>query len=160
MRTSLLLAVEKSKTTFLAPVSIGLALFIAEMSCKSLQPHSSSSHIGCFLTYSAVYYTGGSLNPARTFGPCVVEGKFAGSHWIYWLGPILGSLLAVAFYSLLKFLEFSTANPGQDFDDLEDELFQPASDEHAATAEDVRRPNVAAAAAAGTSLAPMSSMDP
>ena len=38
----------------MAPVGIGLALFVAEL-------------IG-------VYYTGGSLNPARSFGPCVVSG--------------------------------------------------------------------------------------
>jgi hypothetical protein len=65
----------------------------------------------------------------------------------------------VGFYRLLKFLEFTTANPGQDFDDLEVEYFNPTADEPA-TAEDVRRPNVAAAVATGTSLAPRSSLDP
>jgi aquaporin related protein len=46
--TIYMLANEKHKATFMAPVGIGLALFVAEL-------------IG-------VYYTGGSLNPARTLG--------------------------------------------------------------------------------------------
>jgi len=61
--TIFMLAKEKHKATFIAPVGIGLALFIAEM-------------VG-------VYYTGGSLNPARSFGPCVVTATFDPEHWIY-----------------------------------------------------------------------------
>ena len=63
--------------------------------------------------FRGVNYTGGSLNPARSFGPAVVAG-FDKHHWIYWLGPILGSLLATGFYRLLKVLEYETVNPGQD----------------------------------------------
>jgi len=58
-----MLAKEKHRATFIAPVGIGLALFIAEL--------------------AGVYYTGGSLNPARSFGPCVVTGEFDSEHWIY-----------------------------------------------------------------------------
>jgi aquaporin related protein len=58
-----MLAAEKHKATFLAPVGIGLALFIAEL--------------------AGVYYTGGSLNPARSFGPAVVAHSFESYHWIY-----------------------------------------------------------------------------
>jgi hypothetical protein len=88
-----------------------------------------------------VYFTGGSLNPARSFGPDVVNHTFDGYHWLYWLGPALGSLLAVVFYRLIKVLEYETANPGQDFDDKETEVFHP--DEDPSSAEDVRRPNIA-----------------
>ena len=63
--------------------------------------------------YRGVNYTGGSLNPARSFGPAVIAG-FDKHHWIYWLGPILGSLLATGLYRLLKVLEYETVNPGQD----------------------------------------------
>jgi len=59
--TIFMLAAEKHKGTFIAPVGIGLALFIAEL-------------VG-------VYFTGGSLNPARSFGPCVVNRDFHGYHW-------------------------------------------------------------------------------
>jgi aquaporin related protein len=57
-----------------------------------------------------VFYTGGSVNPARSFGPCVVTHTFASYHWIYWVGPILGSLLASAFYMFVKALEYETVN--------------------------------------------------
>ncbi|MBE7179755.1 MAG: aquaporin [Terriglobus roseus] len=138
--TIFMLAAEKHKGTFLAPVGIGLSLFIAELAGRL-------PHISCTfpilpqqLTKIGVYYTGGSLNPARSFGPAVVIGHFDGYHWLYWVGPFLGTLVAVVFYRLIKTLEYETANPGQDFDDREDEVFNP--DEEPATAADVRRPNV------------------
>ena len=56
--TIFMLAAEKHKATFIAPIGIGLALFIAEL--------------------PGVYYTGGSLNPARSFGPAVVLCQFEG----------------------------------------------------------------------------------
>ncbi|KAJ4325617.1 Aquaporin-1 [Neodidymelliopsis sp. IMI 364377] len=91
-----MLAAEKHRSTFIAPIGIGLALFIAEL--------------------AGVYYTGGSLNPARSFGPCVALRNFNGYHWIYWVGPLLGALLAVLLYRLLKALEYETANPDADGD--------------------------------------------
>ncbi|GAB7351910.1 hypothetical protein MBLNU459_g2452t1 [Dothideomycetes sp. NU459] len=120
--TIFMLAAEKHKGTFIAPIGIGLALFVAEL--------------------TGVYFTGGSLNPARSFGPCVVLHKFPGYHWIYWLGPALGALVAVGFYKLVKTLEYETANPGQDFNDKEAEVFN-VDEDNAATAADVARPNVA-----------------
>lgn len=84
--TIYMLAAEKHRATFIAPVGIGLALFIAEL-------------VG-------VQFTGGSLNPARSFGPCVVTATFDAEHWIYWLGPILGACIAWAFYRFIKMLEY------------------------------------------------------
>ena len=63
-----------------------------------------------------MFFTGGSLNPARSIGPDIILGKFDGYHWIYWVGPLLGAVIAVLFYRLIKFLEYETANPGVDSD--------------------------------------------
>jgi aquaporin rerated protein, other eukaryote len=89
------LAVEKHRATFLAPVGIGMSVFVA--------------HI------CATHWTGTSINPARSFGPDVIVG-FAHYHWIYWVGPLLGALLAYAVYTLLNFMRYQLANPGQDSD--------------------------------------------
>jgi aquaporin rerated protein, other eukaryote len=94
--TIIMLAKEKHRATFIAPVGIGLALFIAEL--------------------VAVYYTGRSLNPAWSFGPAAVAHSFTSHHWIYWVGRLVGSVLAVGFYQLMKILEYEMANYGQDED--------------------------------------------
>jgi aquaporin related protein len=63
---------------------------------------------------TGVFFTGGSLNPARSFGPAVINSSFVHYHWIYWLGPTLGSIVAAGFYKFIKILEYETANPDQD----------------------------------------------
>lgn len=45
----------------------------------------------------AVPLTGCSMNPARSFGPAVWSGYWR-YHWVYWLGPTIGSVLATMFY--------------------------------------------------------------
>jgi len=47
--------------------------------------------------------TGASMNPARSFGPAVVRGTCWANHWIYWIGPLVGST-AAAFIAQAIFL--------------------------------------------------------
>lgn len=89
------LAVEKHRATFLAPIGIGISVFIAHM--------------------AGTNWTGTSINPARSFGPEVITG-FNGYDWIYYVGPFMGSGLAYVVYTWFKWLEYQTANPGQDND--------------------------------------------
>ena len=77
--TIIMLAAEKHKATFIAPIGIGLALFVSELAGMCL-PRTNNQR---FLTFLGVYYTGGSLNPARSFGPCVANKSFPSEHWIY-----------------------------------------------------------------------------
>ncbi|AMV71206.1 aquaporin [Desulfuromonas carbonis] len=46
--------------------------------------------------------SGTSTNPARSLGPAVISGAWQG-WWIYWLGPLLGTLLGVAAFHLSGF---------------------------------------------------------
>jgi MIP family channel proteins len=77
--------------------------------------------------------TGASLNPARTFGPAAVAGTAQNGmlYLIYFLGPLLGSAIAVGAYRLLETPESGPdEEPIPDADeapvDEEDEEFEEA----------------------------------
>ncbi|KAK5110359.1 hypothetical protein LTR62_006067 [Meristemomyces frigidus] len=92
----LMLAVEKHRATYLAPVGIGLTLFVL--------------HI--FL----VAWTGCSLNPARSLGPAVAGRHFPSYHWIYWVAPLAGGVMSMIYHQVLKALKYNSAVMDQDSD--------------------------------------------
>ncbi|XP_053150678.1 aquaporin-6-like [Hemicordylus capensis] len=48
------------------------------------------------------YITSCSMNPARSFGPAVIVGKFP-DHWIFWVGPLAGAILASLLYNFILY---------------------------------------------------------
>ncbi|KAK2999133.1 hypothetical protein RJ639_022831 [Escallonia herrerae] len=45
-------------------------------------------------------FDGASMNPAVSFGPAVVCWSWSG-HWVYWLGPFIGSAIAALVYDVI-----------------------------------------------------------
>ena len=79
---TILSATEKESPAGFAGIAIGLVLGINVMLTANI--------------------SGGSMNPARSFGPALVQvllripfQQAFQLHWIYWLGPLLGGFLAV-----------------------------------------------------------------
>jgi MIP family channel proteins len=69
--------------------------------------------IGFTLGFNVMFggaITGGSLNPARSFGPALIMGNF-NYNWIYWVAPIMGGLIAAGVY---KALHKDTDLPGEE----------------------------------------------
>jgi aquaporin TIP len=51
--------------------------------------------------------TGAAMNPARAFGPALVAGQWLG-HVAYWVGPILGALLASLLWQYVLMPKYAT----------------------------------------------------
>ena len=73
-------AIDPRGPSHLAPLAIGGAVLVIHL--------------------VAVPLTGASVNPARTFGPALAAGQWA-DHWVYWIGPIVGGLMAGILYQLV-----------------------------------------------------------
>jgi len=82
--TTVLHTIEAGKPGSMAGWAIGATLAIAMLAAGPL--------------------TGASLNPARTFGPAAVAGTARNGmlYLVYFLGPLLGSAIAVGAYRLLN----------------------------------------------------------
>ncbi|KAJ1539638.1 hypothetical protein HK405_012618 [Cladochytrium tenue] len=99
--TVLFQAVEKHRATFMAPLSIGLYVFVAHL--------------------VSLPYTNTSINPARSLGAAAIAGVWT-NHWVFWLGPALGAAAAALVHRSLVAVDYAALNPGQDADCVADPL--------------------------------------
>ena len=74
-------ATDKRAAAGIAPFAIGATVFAGALMTGPL--------------------TGGSFNPARSFGPAVAGGGFE-AHWIYWVAPIVGMIAAMRVYDAIR----------------------------------------------------------
>lgn len=51
------------------------------------------------LAVPGAQFAGASLNPARTFGPALVNGNFE-HHWLYWIAPLTGAFIGSVIYRI------------------------------------------------------------
>ena len=60
--------------------------------------------IGATVALNSIFggpISGGSMNPARSFGPALAAWNWA-DHWIYWVAPPIGAALGALAYNLLR----------------------------------------------------------
>jgi len=70
--------------------------------------------------------TGGSFNPARSFGPAIVSGTWT-AHWLYWIAPTLGMVGSMRLYEFLRPASALDASPAfAQTRDLEEAAYRPS----------------------------------
>jgi MIP family channel proteins len=80
-----------------------LVIFSVTLNEKAT-PGVSGAAIGMTLAASIMVggaFTGAALNPARALGPAIASGIF-NTLWVYWVGPIIGALIAGYVYAFLQ----------------------------------------------------------
>jgi aquaporin Z len=76
-----------------------LAVFLAFRTIRPFTP-AIFPPLYAIMVWAESPISGTSTNPARSLGPSVISGQWE-SWWIYWIGPLLGMLLAVLACSFL-----------------------------------------------------------
>jgi len=70
-----------------------LAIFIGFRQLRKFTP-AMIPVLYAIMSYYEAPISGTSTNPARSFGPALISGQWH-AWWIYWVGPVIGMLLAV-----------------------------------------------------------------
>lgn len=83
-------AVEAVTTFFLVLVIFGTA--VDDRAPKSIFPMAIGLTVALDIMATGPI-TGAAMNPARVLGPALVGGQWE-SHWVYWVGPIMGGVAA------------------------------------------------------------------
>ncbi len=79
---------------------VGLFSFVGHRSLRRFTPLL-FPFLYAFLVYWEAPLSGTSTNPARSLGPAVVASAWHG-WWVYWVGPGMGTMLALGVLSLAK----------------------------------------------------------
>ena len=80
----------------LVEVVLSFFLVFVIMTCVLQKQPQAGLYIGLTVTLCAVAggsFTGASMNPARSFAPALFAGVWT-DHWLYWLAPMMGAVLA------------------------------------------------------------------
>lgn len=95
----------------------GLCVFLAFRNLRQFTP-AIFPFLYAVMVYVESPISGTSTNPARSLGPAIISGAWEG-WWVYWVGPLLGTLAAIIVCSFLakrievaKLYYFDT-NPNQ-----------------------------------------------
>ena len=91
------------------PVALRLGVATDERTPPSVAPFAIGATVfaGALVTGPL---TGGSFNPARSLGPSVAGGVWT-AHWLYWVAPVLGMVMGMRLYDLLRARAPSGAAP-------------------------------------------------
>jgi len=88
-----MLALEVNNARNVAPFVIGAIVFVGHL--------------------IAIPITGTSMNPARSFGASVVANQWD-DHWVFWVAPLLGGILASVCYRFFNYFNIRALNGSQD----------------------------------------------
>jgi aquaporin Z len=81
-----------------------LTVILATATNHSLVGHNAALAVAGTIALDGLFaapVSGASMNPARSFGPALVDGQL-GTYWIYVAGPVAGAVLAVVMAWLLR----------------------------------------------------------
>jgi aquaporin Z len=76
-----------------------LSLFLAYRKIRRFTP-ALFPPLYSIMVWAEAPISGTSTNPARSLGPAIISGQWQG-WWIYWAGPVLGTILALLVFNYL-----------------------------------------------------------